>query len=157
MKAQELAVFVNSISNYFTVTTDEIAKVGTPFLSSDIGTHINDFTGVIRITGDYKGSVFFSAPGRMLMHCLRCLGLSTTQDSKLLDLVGEISNTVSGNARSELGEGFLISTPTTIQGIAEDQFESKQVKNYVIPIEWHMLTANLIVNISEKKPSHPMA
>lgn len=149
MKAQELAVFVNSISNYFTVTTDETAKVGTPFLSSDIGSYINDFTGVIRITGNYKGSVFFSAPSRMLMHCLRSLGLSTTQDSKLLDLVGEISNTVSGNARSELGEGFLISTPTMIQGTADGHVESELVKNYIIPIEWHMLTANLIVNIRE--------
>jgi len=149
MKANELAVFVNSIANYFKVTTGETAVVGSPFLSTSVDTYVSDFTGEITVFGCYEGSVFFSAPRRMLGRCLRSLGLISTKDSKLRDLVGEISNTISGNARSEFGSNFGISPPSTTQGAVQSDSISNTANIYVIPIEWHGSTANLIVNVFE--------
>lgn len=149
MKAKDLAVFVDGIANYFNSTTDQAASVGTPFLSKEVNEHINDFTGVIGISGSYKGSIFFSAPRILLMHVLSNMGLVSTKDDKLMDLVGEISNTVSGNARKEFGENFNITVPITIQGKPEGLAVSDIVNIYVIPIEWNQQRANLIVSIEE--------
>ncbi len=149
MQAKDLAVFVDGIANYFESTTSDLASVGTPFLSKDVNEHISDFTGVIGISGSYKGSIFFSAPRILLMHVLSSMGLISTKDAKLMDLVGEISNTVSGNARREFGESFNITVPITIQGKPEGLAVSDVANIYVIPIEWQQQRANLIVSIEE--------
>lgn len=149
MQADDLAVFVDGLSNYFSSTTGIDAAVGTPFLSKDVNSYISDFTGVIGISGNRKGSIFFSAPKRMLMHVLSGMGLISTKDAKLMDLVGEISNTVSGNARASFGQDFNISVPITIQGKPENMQVSDVANIYVIPIEWKQQRANLIVNLLE--------
>lgn len=149
MQADDLAVFVDGISNYFSSTTGVDATVGTPFLSKEVNSYISDFTGVIGISGNRKGSIFFSASKRMLMHVLNGMGLISTKDTKLMDLVGEISNTVSGNARSSFGQDFNISVPIAIQGKPENMQVSEVANIYVIPIEWKQQRANLIVNLLE--------
>jgi len=149
MQAQDLAIFVDGIANYFSSTTATDANVGTPFLSKEVNSYISDYTGIIGISGNKKGSIFFSAPGRMMMHVLSGMGLISTKDSKLMDLVGEICNTVSGNARREFGEDFNISVPVTFQGKPEKVAVSEVANIYVIPIEWKQLKANLIVNLEE--------
>lgn len=149
MQPYDLAVFVDGISKYFASTTGSEATVGTPFLTKEVNTYISDFTGVIGISGSRKGSIFFSAPQRMLVHVLSGMGLISTKESKLLDLVGEISNTVSGNARSSFGENFNISVPIAIQGKPEKMQVSEVANIYVIPIEWQKQCAHLIVNLQE--------
>lgn len=147
MIADDLDVFVNSIDNYFKVSCDSPARVGTPFLTTDASQHIADYTGCITISGNYRGSVLFSAPERMLMRILRELGLVSTQHNKLMDLVGEISNILSGNARREFGENFNIMPPERFHGVGKSAPIADIKKIFVIPIEWHELTANLIVNL----------
>ncbi len=147
MQAEDLAVFVDGISNYFTSTTGTDATVGTPFLSKEVNPYISDFTGIIGISGNKKGSIFFSAPSRMVSHVLQGMGLISTKESKLMDLVGEICNTVSGNARREFGEDFNITVPLTIQGKPQDMSVSEVASIYIIPIEWEQQRANLIVNL----------
>ena len=147
MIADDLDVFVHSIDNYFKVSCDSPARVGTPFLTTNASEHMADYTGCITISGNYRGAVFFSAPERMLMRILRELGLVSTQHSKLMDLVGEISNILSGNARKEFGEDFNIMPPKNFHGSGSNAPHTNVKKIFVIPIEWHELTANLIVNL----------
>lgn len=147
MQASDLTVFVDGIANYFSATTGTEASVGTPFLSKDVNTYINDYTGIIGISGNKKGSIFFSAPSRMVSHVLQGMGLISTKESKLMDLVGEICNTVSGNARREFGEEFNITVPLTIKGKPQDMAVSDVASIYVIPIEWESQRAHLIVNL----------
>lgn len=150
MKAEDLTVFVDGIANYFAQTTSQEAQVGTPFLSKDVNTYIYDFTGVIGISGAQKGSIFFSASKTLLSRVLQMMGLISTKDSSVLDLVGEICNTVSGNARKEFGENFNISVPIAIQGKPEQIQASNVASIFVIPIEWHGQTANLIINLESE-------
>ena len=85
MIADDLDVFVNSVDDYFKVSCVAPATVGTPFLTTDATQYMRDYTGQISISGNYRGSVFFSAPERMLMRILRDLGLVCTQENKLMD------------------------------------------------------------------------
>jgi len=104
---------------------------------------------VIGITGNHKGSVFFSTTRRLAVHLLSDMGVMTTRDEKLLDLVGEVCNTVSGNARREFGDQFMLSTPVMIQGKSENVRVTDIASIYVIPIVWRDLNANLIINLNE--------
>ena len=149
MKADNLNVFIDGIANYFSSTTGIDAEVGTPFLAKDVNEYIYDYTGIIGISGNKKGSIFFSAPSRMVSHVLQGMGLISTQEDKLMDLVGEICNTVSGNARRDFGEDFNITVPITIKGKPEGIAVSEVANIFVIPIEWNRVRANLIVNLED--------
>ena len=147
MKDESLAVFVDGVSHYFKTLSDKPAVIGAPFLTKDINEHLSDFTGVIGISGNNKGSVFFTAPKRMLTHMISAMGVLSTQDDKLMDLVGEVSNTIAGNARGEFGEQFLLSVPVVIQGKTQTVKISSVAQIYVIPIAWHNAESNLIINL----------
>lgn len=149
MKSENLSVFVDGIANFFDTVTQTNANVGTPFLIQDINEYLHDFTGIIGITGNHKGSVFFSTTRRLAVHLLSDMGVMTTRDDKLMDLVGEVCNTVSGNARREFGDQFMISTPVVIQGKSENVRAKDVVGIYVIPIVWRELEANLVINLEE--------
>jgi chemotaxis protein CheX len=66
-------------------------------------------TGVIGISGEARGAVCFTANGVMLENILSFLNEAPIDRSIICDLVGEIANTLSGNAR-EFGKDFLISS-----------------------------------------------
>lgn len=149
MKEKYLAVFVDSLTNYFDKMTDKKAQVGTPFLIHDINEYLLDFTGIIGISGNHKGSIFFSAPRLMMVKLIGEISVPTTRNEKLLDLVGEVSNTLSGNARAEFGDQFLLSTPTQITGKSEDINIQDITAIYVIPLVWNGLKAHLIINLDE--------
>jgi chemotaxis protein CheX len=64
------------------------------------------------------------------------------------DLVGEIANTLSGNAREEFGRDFLISVPiVSTDRNVRFQFP-RDCRNYVIPIIWQTEKAFLLVCLS---------
>ncbi len=150
MNDQNLAVFVDGISHYFSTLSDRPAVIGAPFLIQNINDYLLDYTGIIGISGNHKGSVFFSAPKTMLVHLLSALGVISTQEDKLMDLVGELSNTISGNARREFGDEFMLSVPIVLKGKSDAVKISKVVEIYVIPVLWLNLKANLIINLEHQ-------
>lgn len=147
MKDAHLEVFVDGVVNYFNTISAKPAQVGTPFLINNINSYLMDFTGIIGISGNQKGSVFFTAPKSLLVHLLRDLGIMSIRDEKLMDLVGEVGNTISGNARREFGDQFLLSVPLVLKGKSDDIAIAKTVEIYVIPIVWRHAKANLIINL----------
>lgn len=134
MNNEKLQVFVDGVTNYFETVSDEPVSVSTPFLISDINKYLSDYTGIIGISGNQKGSVFFTAPKGLLAHLLNDLGVLSTQEDKLMDLVGEVSNTISGNARREFGDQFMLSVPVVLKGTSDQIAVAKTVEIYVIPI-----------------------
>ena len=147
MNDDELKVFIDGVAKYFETITNTPATIETPFLIKDINEYLLDYTGIIGISGNYKGSVFFTAPETMLRHIMSAMGLLSSEEKKLMDLVGEVSNTISGNARSEFGDQFMLSVPIVLKGKSDDLKVSKVVKIYVIPLSWKHLRANLIINL----------
>ncbi|MGS2717945.1 chemotaxis protein CheX [Eionea flava] len=147
MNDDSLAMFVEGISHYFETITEKPAVIGAPFLVKDINEYLSDYTGVIGISGNYKGSVFFTASQSLLRQLLSVLGILEATEDKMMDLVGEVSNTISGNARRTFGDQFMLSTPIVLKGKSDSVKVAKVEEVYVIPLVWRQHQANLIINL----------
>ena len=110
MKEEKLQVFLDGVQKYFAqMIAGEELVVGTPYLIENKIPSAKDFTGVIAISGKNQGVVYFTAPKELLERLLVLIGEKDTSEALMVDLVGEVANTIAGNARSEFGEEFEIS------------------------------------------------
>ena len=145
MSEQALQIFIDGVLNYFRHTADKGVKVGSPYLADDVESAIYEFTGIIGVSGPYRGSVYFSAPRLLLTHLLLAIGEVDTSVENILDLVGEVANTISGNARAEFGREFMISVPVMVEGSVAKIHTPKKVRCYVIPVYWKVYSAAVVV------------
>jgi chemotaxis protein CheX len=86
----------------------------------------------------------------MIRHVLLAMHESDHSDENLLDSVGELANTIAGNAREFFGETMEISVPVAILGAPEAIRSQIRARPYVIAIEWKNYTASLVVDIERK-------
>ncbi len=147
MTEAELRVFVAIVKHYFEQQTGIAAEIYTPYLAEPNALPVFDYTGVIGISGVRQGCVYFTAPAELLRQVLSRSGETDLSSRNLADLAGEIGNTISGNARRQFGNEFLISVPLVVQG--RDQVISlpKAVKAYIIPFCWQTHDASLVVSV----------
>lgn len=144
-----LRVFTACTAAFFACVAATPATVGTPFLHVDDGAEPADFTAVIGITGARRGVVCFTAPRPLLQALLPAIGEADRDDSLCADLAGEIANTISGNARAELGASFMISVPVVIAAPnAAPTFPRDSVR-YVLPLAWQGHRASLWVALEQ--------
>jgi len=150
MVEKALETFINTIINYFESTYKINISIGSPYLISSPSELQGDFTGIINISGRYQGSCYFSTPKSLLQTVLKSLSVNIdlNSDVVLTDLTGEIANILSGNARAELGEDFIISIPTVYRGKASLEAISSNERTYAIPITWNSEKAFLGVTLS---------
>ena len=141
----EVAVFVDGVLHYFGTTVQQAAQCGTPHLALGERPEISDYTGVVQITGKRIGLVAFTAPKSMLSVMLMRMQETDMSHENLCDLVGEITNTLSGNARRDFGQQFQISVPSVIAGRDLKLDYPQASRPIVIPIEWRNYHARLIV------------
>lgn len=145
MSEQNLQVFIDGVVRYFNLTTDNDLQVGTPYLAENAQPAAMDYTGIIGISGNNKGCVYFTAPRVMLKHLILSLGEADTRESNMTDLVGEVANTISGNARKELGKDFMISVPVVVSGAPSNIHLPEELRSYVIPITWRSYQAAVVI------------
>ncbi len=147
----EITVFFAAVSNYFDQITNESATVQGAYLA-ERGKVPNmfDFTGMIAISGRYAGCIYFSAPRQMMRHLLVAMHESDHSDDNLLDAVGEVANTIAGNARRHFGEHMEISVPIAMSGVPERIKTTVRSHPYVIQISWKHYEAVLIVDVERK-------
>ena len=65
-----------------------------------------EFNGIVTFSGSYNGQVAVSMPAKMLRELLLLQHETDLSDGNLLDAVGEIANTLAGNARKTLRWGL---------------------------------------------------
>lgn len=147
MIEDKIQVFIDGVERFFNEFNDMSIDIGAPYLIENNNPKARDFTGIIGISGEYKGCVYFTAPRIMLNHILMMYGGSVgdTNKESMLDLVGEIANTVSGNARSKYGKNFIISVPLVLEGAPSDIYLPKELRSYVIPITWNKYKADVVI------------
>ena len=145
MTEKNIQVFIDGVLHYFNQTSKSSAVVGTPYLLTNSNKLTFDYTGIIGISGAYKGCVYFTAPAALLRHLLLSLGETDTSTESLVDLVGEVANTISGNARKKFGSEFMISVPVVMEGSIDTIHLPRQARSYVIPITWHQYNAAIVV------------
>lgn len=145
MKEKRLQVFIDGVHNYFTQVNDYEIEVGTPYLVENINPPSCDITGVIGITGPITGCVYFTAPIDLLKHLLITIKEPDISISNMMDLVGEVANTIAGNARREYGPEFDISVPLVIKGVPDKIYLPRDARSFVIPIAWKTHGANIVI------------
>lgn len=145
MSESAIKVFVDGATNYFLHSSDEDVKIGAPYLLENTSPLAFDYTGIIGVTGPQRGTVYFTAPRILLKHLLMSLGENDTSNANILDLVGEVANTISGNARAEFGHEFMISVPVMLEGPPGNIHLPESLRSYVIPIYWKAYSAAVVV------------
>ncbi len=116
MKEDKMQIFVDIVKNFFNKLAMEEVIIDTPYLLENDIPRILEYTGMIGISGSHQGVVYVTASRELLKKTLECMGEPDDTDANIIDLVGEIANTVSGNARKEFGAEFHISVPVVFQG-----------------------------------------
>ncbi len=151
MKEEKIQVFIDGVNRYFNEVYEFGVEVGTPYLVSNNHPTAKDYTGIIGISGDvYKGCVYFTASSDLLRKLLILMAENSNSEANRRDLVGEIANTISGNARSEFGERFMISVPVVISGVLDNIHLPKDTHSYVIPITYQKHQAAIVVSLQEQ-------
>ena len=144
----EVGVFVDGVLHYFGTSVQQVAQCGTPHLALGERPEMADYTGVIQVSGKRTGLVAFTAPKSMLSVMLMRMQETDMSHENLCDLVGEIANTLSGNARRDFGHQFQISVPTVISGRGGALEYPAAARPIVIPIDWRNYHARLLVCLS---------
>lgn len=147
MNEQDLAVFTNAVKHYFLQTTNEPAEIRAAYLGDAEKLVPSQYTGLITLSGMFRGCVHFTAPYTMLLQMLVILGEPDRSESQLLDVVGEIVNTIAGNARKHFGAGLEISVPVTIRGTSDSIRAAVRTRPFVISLHWRNQDAMVVVDI----------
>lgn len=115
----DLGIFTRSLDNYFAELTGENVDFNTPFIvnkEEGVSSYVREYTAAITITGEFDGAVYVSIEREMAIDLVKIILGEYTCEDELVDMTGEIVNTITGNAREKLGEGFNISVPMVIRG-----------------------------------------
>ncbi|GAC1543658.1 MAG: chemotaxis protein CheX [Vulcanimicrobiaceae bacterium] len=155
MREDDLKVFVKGTEHFFKQVTQVPAEVSSPFIKESGENVMNDFSAVIGISGMHRGCVYYTAPREMIGELMGHFGETDHSDELLSDCVGEIANTISGNARQHLGPGFMISVPVVICGKPEAVRFPKDAPAFVIPITWNGYRSSLILCLKSGEKEKP--
>jgi chemotaxis protein CheX len=148
MSEDDLKVFIKGTENFFSQVATSPAEVSTPFVKEAMDRVIYDFSAVIGISGTQRGCVYYTAPRDMVRDLVLQLGETEQSDDILADYVGEIANTISGNAREYLGTGFMISPPVVFCEAGDVRFPG-DAPAFVIPIMWSGHRSSLILCLKD--------
>jgi len=147
MKENEIKAFVRVITEYFETISGVPAAMGLPYIKGE-DTEMYDYTGIIGISGNRRGGVYFTAPKELLQDFgFHILGDSDLDDASLFDLVGEITNTIAGNMREVFGASFLISVPIVMRGKIDAINMKLKPPVFIIPIEWQGFRSHLAIGL----------
>ena len=147
MTENELKFFIDVVTTYFAQVTGEPAAMGIPYVKRAEPV-VLDYTGVIGISGPRKGGIYFTAGPKLLAELTRViLGVDDAEEETLLDMVGELTNTIAGNARKSFGPDFLISVPMLVRGRPLDILMRLTPPVFIIPLNWHREKAFLVVGL----------
>jgi chemotaxis protein CheX len=150
MEEYILKIFAKSITRYFDAVADGGAVLGAPYLGGENESAGLGFSAVIGISGTYRGNIYYTATREKLNALLPSLGESTPDDNLCAELVGEITNTISGNAREQLGGGFMISPPFMLRARPLTVHPVRNVPLYVLPITWNKFSSRLLIALTKE-------
>ncbi len=115
MTGSDLLVFSSRTADFFETMTGRRARVEAPVPEHSSPVAL-EFSAVIGITGCCRGVVYLTMSEEMTAQIYRDMGYHDPVQNAGMDLVGEILNTICGNAREEMGREFEISVPVAVSG-----------------------------------------
>jgi chemotaxis protein CheX len=148
LQESDLKFFIDSVKRYFSVTTKQDPTITSAFLGMG-EMEGNEYNGIVSFSGEFNGHVIVSMPGRLLRELLVMQHETDLSDANLLDAVGEIANTLAGNARKVFGSGLQISVPIKLQGTSGIKARVRQ-HPYAITLRWNHQSALVCVDMERK-------
>lgn len=147
LQESDIRAFVDSVCHFFAHTSGEGADVRSAYLAEPSEMLQGfDFTGIVDVSGNWRGALYFSAPCAMLDKLLEETGVGAEPGfEQQLDLIGEIANVFSGRARKALGHELQISVPRRCRGVTIRP--SGTSRPYVIPLSWRGHPAQVVVDL----------
>ncbi len=146
MTEEDLKVFVDVTMNYFDKISGDQARMAEPYISFE-PPPLLDYTGMIEIAGKGEGIFYITTEPAMLHDLLLRIGESDTSEETLLDYVGEIATTLSGNVRKQFGGSFRISVPVTVGG-SKKEHPDLPFANFVVPIQWKDFNPFMVIGMT---------
>jgi len=93
--------------------------------------------------------VIVSMPPQLIRELLLLQGETDLSEGNLLDAVGEIANTLGGNARKSLGSALDISVPMKLHGSSGVRARVRK-HPYVITLRWNHQPAMVCVDMEKR-------
>ncbi len=147
MTETELRHFIDTVFNYFQQLTGQGPQMGLPYIKNQDSV-VMDFTGLIGISGPRKGGIYLTTKRDLLVKMTQIvLGDSSGDDQVLLDMVGEMANTIAGNLQKYFGADFQISVPIVVSGKPTDVSLRLKPPSFVIPFSWEGMKACLVAGL----------
>lgn len=147
MKQEDLQVFINEVTAYFHEVTGVDAQIDVPYNKGNESILL-DYTGHIGISGERKGGLYITCSKDMLKDLTSIIMEGEeVDDDTLIDMIGEIANTIAGNVRTTFGKNFMISVPSIFSGQPEDFRIILKTPVLVIPINWKNHKSYLVIGI----------
>ena len=145
LNESDLRLFVDSVARYFAVTSRTAPQIAAAYLGTgELPTH--DVNGIVNFSGRFTGQVIVSLPAMAVRELLLMQKETDLSESNLLDAVGEIANTLAGNARQTLGSGLEISVPVTLRGSVGRSPKTRR-HPYVISFKWNTYPGLVCVDL----------
>ena len=148
MEASNLKVFIQNTLDYFKKVTEREATAGVPRTLNDEEEILLGITGAIGIAGDLQGAVYITGQEEFYRDILIAFnpGAEATREN-ILDVAGELANTIAGNAQEVFGAGFRISVPMIISG--ESQRIRMKEPRFLIPVAWSGHDFYMVIGIND--------
>ncbi len=108
-----------------------------------------DYTSMVKITGEYSGCVYLTAPQSMIVNLLRLNNETEINEHTQVDMARELSNVLAGNASAAFGANWKISVPQSYFREDADRL-SLPSSSFIMPFNWKSDTAYIAVSLEEK-------
>lgn len=141
----EFKIFVDAVRDYFEPVGGNL-EVRTAYLSEQAQNTLHPYIGLIRISGAFHGQVYLSAPAGLLRQLLRAYEEPCTDEASLLDVAGEVANTLAGSVRRHLGSELEISVPEVI-GPGGQPPANIRNRAYTIALSWRGFEGIVVVDL----------
>lgn len=146
LREEEIRVFIDAVRHYFVQLTSQPALVRASYLAANEVPYFA-YTGLITLSGQFRGCVYVSAEAGMLRALLKEMREPDTSEENLLDTIGELANTIAGNARRHFGSGLEISVPITIKGVSDQIRAYTRLRPLVILVQWLSYEIAVVVDL----------
>lgn len=150
IKEEDVKALLECISNYFISIKAGQPEFGVPYnLTKGQKQPLYEYTGHIGISGSHKGGLVITCEKRLVEDIVRIvLETENPGEDEMIPMIGEMANTLAGNARVHFGSSFDISVPSVVIGEPEEFKFMLAEPTLVIPLSWKGDAANVIIGLA---------
>jgi hypothetical protein len=141
---RELAVFIGTIGRYFHIVGGALPDFHAPSLELSLPARL-DCTGYMPVSGRLEGWIALSLPSTLLRALLHHMGEDQHDEAAQLDLVAEITSTLTSNAREHFGEHLRVAPPLAARASVFPEELQCPPLSFRLPFQWHGTDAFLLI------------